>query len=60
MEIRKKIQKDTKVTLFFHKIKTKAQTKNLRHTSLDKIVLYTLQKMCIAGEILSEIFMLKK
>ena len=43
----KKIKKNTKVTLFCHKMKTKALTKNLRHPSLDENVVYTHSKVGI-------------
>ena len=43
----KKIQKIQKLPVFCHKIKTKAYTINLRHPSLDKIVLYIRSKMCM-------------
>ena len=46
-KLRKKYKKLQKLPVFCHKIKTKALTKNLRHPSLDKIVLYTLSKMCM-------------
>ena len=40
-KLEKKYKKLQKFPVFCHKIKTKASTKNLRHASLDKIVLYT-------------------
>ena len=40
----KKVQKSQKLPVFYHKIKTRASTKNLRHASLDKKGLYTYLK----------------
>ena len=39
------LKKSQKLPVFCHKIKTKAQTKNLRHASLDKNVLHTHAKV---------------
>ena len=36
--LEKKYKKSQKLLVFYYKIKTRAQTKNLRHTSLDKNV----------------------
>ena len=41
-KLEKKYKRLQKLPVFCHKIKIKAQTKYLRHPSLDKIVLYTL------------------
>ena len=43
----KKYKQSQKLPVFCHKIRTKAYTKNLRQPSLDKIVLFTIPKLCM-------------
>ena len=42
---KKNTKKSQKLSVFYHKIKTMTLTKNLRHASLDKIVLHIYSKV---------------